>query len=76
MKEMLDWQYRNTKVHKKLLYTIIHQQIAQPRRNGQIPRNIPRLNEKEKENIKYKENLINNQKPPNKKMSRTWWLHW
>ena len=31
---------RNTKDLKRLQWTIIHQQIGQPRRNGWIPRNI------------------------------------
>ena len=30
-----------SKNHKRILWTIIYQQIGQPRRNGQISRNIP-----------------------------------
>ena len=34
------WYCRNTKKHKRILWTITHQQIGQPRRHGQVSRNI------------------------------------
>ena len=36
----LNWYCRNTKKNKKILWKIICQQIWQPRRNQQLPRNI------------------------------------
>ena len=34
------WYHRNTKNHNRILWTIIHQQIQQPKRDGQISINI------------------------------------
>ena len=35
-----NWYHRNTKNHKRILWTLICQLIWQPRRNGQVSRNI------------------------------------
>ena len=39
-KETYNWHHRNTKDHKRLLWTTTCQKNGQPRRNGQIPGNV------------------------------------
>ena len=76
-----NWYHRNTKDHKNLLWTIIHQQVRQPRRNGYSPRNIQPtkteswLNKISEQTNYYKEieSLIKNL--PKTKV-QTIWLYW
>ena len=47
-----NWYHRNTKNHKKILWTVTCQKIWQPRRNGQVSRyNLSKLIQEEKDNL-------------------------
>ena len=52
MKEENNWFHRDTKNYKRILWTVICQQIGRPRRNGQISRDIqPSKTESEIDNL-------------------------
>ena len=53
MKEMFTNNHINTKNHKRIAWTIMWQQIRQPRRNDKFLEtcNLPRLNHEETENL-------------------------
>ena len=55
MKENKNWYHRHTKNHKRMLQTVICQQIGQPRRNGQISRNIQACKTESGRNRKYEQ---------------------
>ena len=79
-KRYYHWYHRNINDPKRLLGTVICQQIWPPRKDGKIPRNIqPTKTEPGRKKIWTDWVLIesiSNQKPPNKQKSRSRWLHY
>lgn len=79
MKEMKEefvttQHHKNTQDHKKLLQTIMHQQVQQIRRHELIPKNIQTIKTEPWRN-KTSELTITNKEI--KSVSKNlWWLHW
>lgn len=49
------WYHRNTKNYKRILWTDIRQQTGQPRRYGQVSRNIQAAKTESRRNRKFEQ---------------------